>query len=130
MEMQCQRLPRIFGHCAPLRVIGKFGKPLRFKGLTFHSIIPTFRCQGRGNGTSRDSIYKEKAADENFANKHMRPRVLSMAKIVQSTANGQEDRDATTEGRSNDGREIKEVAKARHRGTKEEIEQLHRKMPV
>ncbi|KAK2642033.1 hypothetical protein Ddye_023796 [Dipteronia dyeriana] len=69
--------------CTDEKGISKNGKPLHYKGTTFHHVIPRRIFNGGyitdGDGLKGESINGDSFVDENFINKCTGPEILSMA---------------------------------------------------
>ena len=76
------------------------GRPLHFKGSTFHRVVPGFMVQGgditKGDGTGGECIYGPRPGDgkawfndENLSVRHEMPGILSMANCGKNTNGSQ-----------------------------------------
>ena len=71
--------------------MGKSGKPLHFKGSSFHKVIPDHMIMGGditvGDGTGGESVYGEKFPDELYM-AHLGPGSLYMTNEGRPHTNG------------------------------------------
>ncbi|KAF8012536.1 hypothetical protein BT93_I0639 [Corymbia citriodora subsp. variegata] len=87
MELFADSVPRTAENfralCTGEKGVGRYGRPLHYRGSTFHRVFPGALCQGgdiiAGDGSGGEAIYGSKFADENFVDKHTGPGILSMA---------------------------------------------------
>ncbi|XP_010421764.1 PREDICTED: peptidyl-prolyl cis-trans isomerase CYP19-1-like [Camelina sativa] len=93
MELFADTTPRTAENfralCTGEKGIGKFGKPLHYKGSCIHSVSPKLMlCGGDfivGDGSRGESIYGDTFEDENFIKQHTGPGILTMSNGGQDT---------------------------------------------
>ncbi|CAG9856322.1 unnamed protein product [Phyllotreta striolata] len=71
--------------CTGEKGIGKSGKPLHYKGIKFHKVVPMCMVQCgdivNNNGTGGESIYGDSFEDENYIIKHDKEGIVGMVNM-------------------------------------------------
>ncbi|CAH1111582.1 unnamed protein product [Psylliodes chrysocephalus] len=79
--------------CTGEKGIGQKGKPLHYKGIKFHKVVPMCMAQGgdivNNNGSCGESIYGHYFEDENFYIKHDTEGIVGMVNMGPNTNQSQ-----------------------------------------